>query len=155
MYELDRKPQAIATYDKLVQRFGADNSPGIREQVANAKNSTAFFTMLLAKENWNNEPLRIQYLQRALGLLEVVIEQTGSNPIYLGNLGYCHFLLGNDADARKWTLACLQAGGAEQLEAQRGDARQHRLEPQDTAYEALLDELWQQNNQHKNELSHV
>ena len=136
--------KAIATYDELVQRFGDDSSPGVREQVADAKNGAAFSAMLLAKGNWNQVPLRAQHLQRALALLESLVEQAINNPMYSGNLGYCHFLLDNTAAARKWTQACLETGGEAQLEAQRGDAKLHRVEPQDTAYEALLDELWQQ-----------
>ena len=142
--QLHDPEQEIAVYDALVRCYGDDSSPGVREQVTKAKNGAAFNAMLIAKEHWTDEVLRAQRLRQALTLLEAVVAQSAQDAVFLGNLGYCFFLLGEDDLARQWTAKCLQIGGAAQLEAQRGDARLHRVEPQDTAYEALLDELWGQ-----------
>jgi tetratricopeptide (TPR) repeat protein len=136
--------KAIAVYDSLEQRYGQDISPAVREIVARTKNSSAFNNMMLAKTHWADESQRVQRLRKAILHLKEALGQSPEDAVMSGNLGYCLFLLGEAEPARKWTRACLEAGGEAQLDGQRSDARKHRVEPLDTKYEALLNELWSQ-----------
>jgi hypothetical protein len=52
------------------------------------------------------------------------------------------FLAGQVQAAQAPTLECLTLDGQKALDDQRADAKQHRVEPVDTNYEQLLDELW-------------
>lgn len=67
-----------------------------------------------------------------------------SLPELLGNLGYALFLSGAIDEAEVHTRECLRLGPVTSLEAERNDARIHRVEPQDSEYEQLLDRLWEE-----------
>jgi hypothetical protein len=60
----------------------------------------------------------------------------------LGNLGYVLHLIGEQETARTYTLKSLRLGRQKTLDGQRDDAQKHRVEPQDTQYEEMLNELW-------------
>ena len=140
---LGRFEEAIQVYEALDARFGQDASPGVREQVARVLNGLGFTKIMQAKANWADEALRQASLSSAVTVLARALTQCSSETraMVLGNLGYGLFLAGQTEAARAPTQECLTLGGPKMMAAQRADARLHRVEPQDSAYEALLDEL--------------
>ncbi len=60
----------------------------------------------------------------------------------LGNLGYCLFLAGDIEAAEDATRECLQLGQLTSLNEQRTHAALHRVEPEDSDFEHMLDRLW-------------
>ncbi len=141
---LNRSEEAIAVFDEIDRRYGKDESPGVREQVAISLNSSAFDRIMMAKADWTDETRRRTLISLATGALERALTRCAEEerPMVLGNLGYSQFLSGQQQAARAPTLECLKMGGQKQLNAQRADARQHRVEPEDSNYELLLDEFW-------------
>ena len=74
------------------------------------------------------------------GLKRAVLEHSEENlAMTSGNLGYSLFLSGDRRAAEAPTLECLRLGGQKLLEAQRKDATLHRVEPEDSQYEELLE----------------
>jgi tetratricopeptide (TPR) repeat protein len=139
------KPEAaIKVFDEIDRRFGSDVTPEICVQVARALNGLGFGQVMLAKEHWLDEPLRQSRLSSAKTVLERAVSMCGPDDraMFQGNIGYALFLMGQVEAARAPTLDCLKLGGQKAMDAQRGDAKLHRVEPEDVAYEKLLDELW-------------
>lgn len=136
--------EAIKVYEEIDRRFGREASPGIREQVSKALNGLGFSQIMLAKESWSDEPLRQSWLLSATPIFErsASMRSSDDRAVILGNLGYALFLAGQVQAARSPTFECLKLGGQKMLDAQRADAKLHRVEPVDTHYEQLLDELW-------------
>ena len=141
---LGKSEEAIAVYDEIDRRFGKDESPGVREQVAIALNGLGFAKILLAKARWPEEAQRHALLSASTPALEraLMLCAQDDRAMVLGNLGYSLFLAGQHHAARAPTLECLQLGGQKQLDGQRADTQQHRVEVEDSQYEKLLDELW-------------
>ena len=100
---------------------------------------------MLSKQQWTNLENRVSNLNEALVKLErsLRICKAEDTAMVQGNVGYCHFLLGNKELAETHTLICLKLGDEESLKAQHADTKLHRIEPQDTEYEALLEACWQ------------
>ncbi|MFM8444830.1 MAG: tetratricopeptide repeat protein [Methylococcus sp.] len=142
--KLDQPNQAFAVYDDLDQRFGADPTPAVREQLALARNNLGFSQLLLAKTHWTEEKQRRELLSAARQAFERSLTQCTEDDraMRLGNLGYVLHLTGAHETARAYTLESLSLGGQKTLDGQRDDAQQHRVEPEDSQYEQLLDELW-------------
>ena len=140
---LGKSEEAIVVYDEIERRFGKDQTSGVRGQVANALNGLGFNKIMLAKERWPDETQRQALLSSATSVLEHAIAFCNSNDraMILGNLGYGLFLAGQPPAAQAPTLECLKLGGPKALETQRGDTNRHRVEPQDSDYEKMLDEL--------------
>ncbi len=144
--QIGRNDDALAVYEEIVQRYGSDDEPVLRHVAAKALNCRAFHRLLSAKRVWRHGAercdlltLAIEDLDRArLNLVEADL------PLVLGNLGYARFLAGEADQALEPTRECLRLGGLESLEAQRTDAQTERIEPQDSEYEALLDQLWRE-----------
>lgn len=141
---LGKSDEAIAVYDEIDRRFGKDESPGVRAQVAIALNGLGFAKILLAKARWPEEAQRHALLSASTPALEraLMLCAQDDRAMVLGNLGYSLFLAGQHHAARAPTLECLQLGGQKQLDGQRADTQQHRVEVEDSQYEKLLDELW-------------
>ena len=141
---LGKSEEAIAVYDEIDRRFGKDESPGVRAQVAIALNGLGFAKILLAKARWPEEAQRHALLSASTPALEraLMLCAQDDRAMVLGNLGYSLFLAGQHHAARAPTLECLQLGGQKQLDGQRADTQQHRVEVEDSQYEKLLDELW-------------
>ena len=142
---LGKFDEAFATYEQIVERFGKYNTPAIKERVARALNGGAFLQIMLSKQQWTNLENRVSNLNEALVKLErsLRICKAEDTAMVQGNVGYCHFLLGNKELAETHTLICLKLGDEESLKAQHADTKLHRIEPQDTEYEALLEACWQ------------
>ena len=142
---LPKLKDAINAYDELVERFGADTTPAVLEWVAKGLNGAGFKRIMLAKQQWEGDISRGQLLDLAIKSLYCAALHCKSDgrAMILGNMGYSLFLAGDLAAAAPPTLECLKLGGQEVLAAQRKDALLHRVEPEDSQYEALLDRLWQ------------
>ena len=132
-------------YDELDRRFGADTTPAVRAQVARGLNSAGFHRILLAKQMWQDAATRNEHLSVTAAGLQRASAQCGEHEqaMILGNLGYSLFLAGQHKEAEAPTLESLQLGGQNMLDAQRADAKLHRVEPEDSQYEELLNKLWQ------------
>lgn len=143
--QLDKPEDEIAVYDELDKRFGADTTPAMRAQVARGLNGAGFHRILLAKQMWQDAATRNEHLSVAAAGLQRALAQCGEHDqaMILGNLGYCLFLAGQHLAAEQPTLECLKLGGQDTLGAQRKDATLHRVEPEDSQYEVLLNRLWQ------------
>ena len=142
--KMDKPDDAIAVYELLEQRFGSDTNPVVREQVAEGLSEAGFNQILLAKKNWGDCTKRLSYLNLANGGLQRASLKLGDEirAEVLGNLGYCLFLEGNSQSAKASTLECLALGGQKSLDEQRKIATLHRVEPEDSHYEELLNKLW-------------
>jgi tetratricopeptide (TPR) repeat protein len=137
--------EGIANYDAIDQRFGNDSTPAVREHVANGFVGAGFSRVILGKQSWLDTNLRDDFLDAAItglnrGLQLSAVNQTRA--VLLGNLGYCQFLRGDIKLATELSTEYLNLGGESSLEAQRANAKQHRVEPSDAQYEALLLKVW-------------
>ena len=143
--QMDKPQDAIAVYDELDRRFGTGTNSAVSAQVAKGLNSSGFQRILLAKQMWQHAATRNEHLNVAARGLKRAYAQCGENDraMILGNLGYSLFLTGQSHAAEEPTLECLRLGGQKALEAQRADAKLHRVEPEDSQYEELLTRLWQ------------
>ena len=112
--------------------------------MAKALNCAALSEILLAKQSWSDVVGRTSLLNRAIERLrrsQADCVET-DRAVVSGNLGYALFLLnGRTDEVVQATTTCLSLGGEKMLEAQRTYANFHRVEPVDTEYLALLDEL--------------
>lgn len=142
--KLDKSVEAIAIFDDVVQRFSKDTTPALVEQHAEALNGRSFSKIMLSKQSWSETATRIDLLQDAITAAQLALEHCASDSkaMILGNLGYSLFLAGQPTAAKAPTLVCLRLGGQTTKDAQHADAERHRIEPEDTQYELLLDELW-------------
>jgi tetratricopeptide (TPR) repeat protein len=142
--KLDKCEEEIAVFDEIDRRFGKDESRGVRERVAKARNGLAFGRMISAKHHWQDMPRKTELLAAAIKGLEsaLLICADNDRAMVLGNLGYALFLSGDFAAAVEPTRDCLKLGGEFALAGQQNDAKQHRLQPEDSHYEALLTRLW-------------
>lgn len=145
-YSLSKQPdKVVKTYKSLVQRYGDDGSPTLRASVNNALNNIGFTFLMQAKQAPQAD--RLALLQQALDPLQQAFDrqpETELKAMVLGNLGYSHFLLGQPDEAERYTRECLQLGEDKVYQAQQKDAQQHRLEPEDSEYEAMLHRVWQE-----------
>lgn len=141
---LGKSEEAMAVYDGIHSRFGQDKTLGVRLLVAHARNGAAFWRILSAKQNWQDVSRKAELLLTAIKELEgaLLTCPDDDRAMMLGNLGYALLLSGNSAGAAEPTRDCLRLGGGKSLAAQRGDAEQHRVEPEDSNYEALLAAVW-------------
>jgi tetratricopeptide (TPR) repeat protein len=144
LYESGEPEAAISVFDAVSRRFGNDESQGAREQVVNARNGMAYVQIVGAKQNWQDAGRKAKLLGAAIKALESALPTclVDDRAIVLGNLGYALFLSGDTAACLAPTRECLKLGGEDSLDIQRGDARLHRVEPEDSNYEALLGQLW-------------
>ena len=141
--ELNKSDEAFTIYKEVGVRFGKDESSGVQKQVTNAGNSLAFRQMISAKQHWQDS-LRKETLLTAIKGLEsaLLLCSDDARAMVSGNLGYALFLRGDRTAAMEPTRHCLKLGGETALSAQQEDAKLHRVEPEDSDYEALLTRLW-------------
>lgn len=135
--------KAFETYQQIIQRYGEDSSPTL-ELVASAHNNLGFSWLMQAKTMPMTE--KAAQLQQALASFMQALVSCAEidKAMVLGNLGYTHFLLGQPDEAERYTREGLQLGGEELYLGHLEDAKQNRLEPDDSDYEALLRRLWQE-----------
>lgn len=137
--------QEVSTYKNLIKIYSDDESPVMREEVSRGLNSLGFSFLIQAKKALTVD--RWAVLKKSLKpLLQALDRQpeTELKSMVLGNLGYAHFLLGQPDEAERYTRECLQLGEDKVYQAQQKDAQQHRLEPEDSEYEAMLHRVWQE-----------
>jgi tetratricopeptide (TPR) repeat protein len=141
---LQRLNDAITIFDQVDELFSEDENHNVRETVASALNGKGFNLLLLSKLHWKEYDIRATQLADACTALSQASTKCGAadKAMVLGNLGYAHWLLNQLDLAKKYTEECLQLGGVTSLDAQRKDALMNRVEPEDTAYETMLAEVW-------------
>ena len=142
MTALGHIKEAFDAYNTIDQRYGADIA--LREVVCVVLACRGFSHLLYAKQNWPNEMERHERLSMAINDFRRAHEHCASDdrPMLHGNLGYALFLYGAVEEAMSHTRQCLDLGLENSLISQHMDAKLHRVEPQDTEYEQLLDRLW-------------
>ncbi len=138
---LNRSEAAITVYDNVVERFGNRTEPALQGQVAMALGNRGFQMLCQAKKNWSQD------LGKARDLLLIAQEDTLSalermpeNPIYLGNIGYIEFLLGNRDKARSLLTKDIKLGG-ERIRQDALENSQIHPVPQDVAFRQLVNSL--------------
>jgi tetratricopeptide (TPR) repeat protein len=144
----------IASYDELLQRFSHEQTAVVREHLLRALNRFGLSQIMEAKANWadmvrhrSGLTAAISALERALGQClppDRILIRSDQQDLaeVLGNLGYCLFLSEERQAAKEPTLKCLRMGGKDMLDVRRETVNMSRVEPQDSQYEAMLDELW-------------
>ena len=135
----------IEIYEFIVERYGSDDAPAVREEVAKALNGHGLTKIMHAKQCYKMDEARhLALLSEALLSLNrsLAICSIGLRAFVYGNLGYVQFLAGQNEDAIAFTRQCLHLGGSEMLAAQRADARAYRIESIDSRYEKLLNSVW-------------
>jgi tetratricopeptide (TPR) repeat protein len=144
----------IASYDELLQRFAPEQTAAVREHLVRALNKFGLSQILEAKAKWTDMAAHRAGLTAAIGALErafgecipqdkiLVLSDQQDLAEVSGNLGYCLFLSEERQAAREPTLNCLKLGGKDMLDALKASAKVSRLEPEDSHYEAMLEELW-------------
>ena len=126
------------------QAIWGRHNPAVREWVARGLNSAGFHRILLTKQMWQDAATRNEHLSVAAAGLQRALAQYGEHEkaMTLGNLVYSLFLAGQHLAAEQPTLECLKLGGQDTLRAQRKDATLHRVEPEDSQCEVLINRLW-------------
>ncbi|MEN9868355.1 MAG: hypothetical protein RL748_3945 [Pseudomonadota bacterium] len=144
----------IAVYDDVARRFSPEYTPAMRSHLVRALNHLGVQQIRLAKANWNERALKHQHLKAAAAALERALSQCVPEESALirsdqydrasvcGNLAYCLFLSDEQHAAKEPLHACLKLGGHELLDAQRAHLALNRLEPQDTQFDGLLEQIW-------------
>ena len=153
--KLGRIEEEIAAYDDLDRRFGQDQTANVRSHMVRALNKLGETRILSAKMQWPDESTRQTELIAALAALQRALNHCvpeESSPIRAdqldrasvkGNMAYCLFLRG-EPDATRYPLSVsLRLGGADLLDTLRTLAATHRLEPEDSQFDAMLTECWQ------------
>jgi tetratricopeptide (TPR) repeat protein len=141
---LQRVEEAIAVYDEVIRRYGEASETALREQVAMAKNGKGFALLCRGKQRWQEEENRQDDLRQADTLFLQALERDTEKSIVLGNQAYCAHLLGRyEGEVREKLTKALKEGGKELYDATLRDLVIHTAPP-DTAFRALLDEVWQE-----------
>ncbi len=153
--KLGRIEEEVAAYDDLDRRFGQDQTANVRSHMVKALNKLGKTRILSAKTQWTDPGARQTELTAALEALQRALNHCvpeDSAPIRAdqldrasvkGLMAYCLFLRG-ETDATRYPLSVsLRLGGADSLDALRTLAATHRLEPEDSQFDALLTEGWQ------------
>jgi hypothetical protein len=159
--KLHRDKEAIAVLEHIESTFRFATHPFVTEKrweierklleeqyIPSVTYDPSYFQKILqAKQAWMDRPHRETLLLEVTNSLSDALEKLnelklsvpkGDEAMMWGDLGYALFLLGETDRASQATWECLQLGRSLQLEAQRNAAQQHRIEPEDTAYESML-----------------
>lgn len=144
--EMGRREEEIAIYDEIDHRYGGDASTALRQRVAKALGNRALFRLTQAKQHWQSETQRHNLLASAISDLDRAKQEFTNDDLgrVHGYFGYVLFLSGAVDQAEIHTRECLRLGQMTSLEEQRSDAWMHRVEPEDSEYERLLDRLWEE-----------
>ncbi|WP_141758734.1 hypothetical protein [Duganella sp. HH105] len=142
--QMGRSDEAAAIHESLVPYLRASESLKMQGLLASALNGVGFKKLMNAKEQWHTDA-RHGLLTEAINSFDEArnFVNASNRATVLGNLGYVYHLIGNDIKAEKYTSDCLEDGKEQSLQAQQGDAKLHRVEPEDSAYERMLERLWQ------------
>ena len=153
--KLGRIEDEIAAYDDLDRRFGQDQTANVRSHMVKALNKLGVTKIMKAKSQWLDQTSKQAELKAALAALERALNHcvpadSAQNRADLldralvkGHMAYCLFLAGERQAARDPTVASLKLGGTEVLDALRALAGKHRIDLEDSQYEAMLNECRQ------------
>ncbi|MGH8647173.1 MAG: tetratricopeptide repeat protein [Gammaproteobacteria bacterium] len=137
--KLNRHEEAVAVYDEVVERFGEETEPFVRELVGTALNEIGCAFLCDAKRMWaaGDEPAAHDCLFRAEEKLRAGLDRVPDGPWILGNLGYAAFLSGRVDEARELLARAIRLGGERIRQAQLDNAAIKPL-PQDEAFKELV-----------------
>ncbi|WP_306603395.1 tetratricopeptide repeat protein [Azonexus sp.] len=142
--KMEKNEEAIALYDQLIATYADDKTPALRELVAKTMNGKGFSHLLLAKKNWTNRDLALDYLTWAKESLQGCLKRKPQWGMALGNLAYVQWLLGKPQAVEQAFHNALAAGenGGEMLyKGTLDDIAQHSI-PEDIGFRELVDRLW-------------
>jgi len=140
----DQLVDAMRLCEELERRFASDTSEAVQTQTMRVRNCAAFVQILLAKQGWHEVAVRKQCLDKAFALLTRTRQEVSGKTLcmVLGNLSYCSFLRGNHAAAHDALRECQQIADHEIREGLLDDAKRHRVDDVDAAYERLVAEVF-------------
>jgi tetratricopeptide (TPR) repeat protein len=151
--KLGRFEDEIATYDDLDNRFGKDQSANVRSHMVKALNRLGLGKVVQAKSHWLDRSLQQTEIKGALAAFEralnhcvapesllVRTDQIDRAEV-LGYTAYCLFLAGERKAAHEPALAGLTLGGDELRSTLAALLAEHRVEPEDSDFQAMLDSL--------------
>jgi tetratricopeptide (TPR) repeat protein len=138
---LKRLEEAILIYDAVVERFGKSTELALQEEVADAFGNRGFTLLCQAKKAWSQDTTKAKVLlATAQENTLFALDRFPEDSIYLRNLGYIEFLLGNGDKARSLLIKAIRLGGE--------TIRQNALEdsqldpvPQDETFRELINSL--------------
>lgn len=154
--KLNRHEEALAVLQHIQGQFGSDLHPLLPEKASEIKKKIAAkhfppsasyddthkHLILQAKQSADEAERQELLLKVATSNTDLLLKSNdlnvGIEARIRGNLAYALFLLGRHEEASQALWECLQLERKSQLEAQRAYTQQHRIEPQDSDYEALL-----------------
>lgn len=94
---LDKSEESISIYDEIENRYGMDESRGVRELVAKARNGLAFWRIASAKQHWQDANRKSALLAAAIKALAsaLLVCEDDDRAMVSGKLGYALFLHGD------------------------------------------------------------
>ncbi|WP_141753376.1 hypothetical protein [Duganella sp. HH101] len=142
--KMEKDAEAVAIFESVIPYLRSNHLPEMQGLLASALNGVGFTKLMNAKQQWHTDARRGLLTEAINSFDEGRTFVNASNGTALwGNLGYSYHLIGNDSEAEKYTTHCLEHGKEQSLQAQQDDAKLHRVEPEDSAYERMLERLWQ------------
>ncbi|MGB7814772.1 MAG: tetratricopeptide repeat protein [Methylotenera sp.] len=140
---LDRFDEAYTIHDSLLQQFSSSTIPSLEDISNRCLNGKGFIQILRAKLAWKDEASREKYLQDALQLLSAAdyTQQKNVGGFLLGNLAYCLWLLGRNAETIEPLKKALKIGGASLRDAELKDTEIHSI-PLDAGFRDLINKIW-------------
>jgi len=144
--KMGRNDEEIALYDQLIAAYADDTAPAIIEIVANAVNGAGFTRLMTAKQGWSNRDQALDALKRAEADLQTCLARRPHWGMALGNLAYVRWLLLHPAESETVFRAALKStddGGEQLYKATLDDIALHTI-PEDTAFKAMVERLWQE-----------
>lgn len=144
--QMGKSEDAIAIYDELIATYADDTAPAIIERVSKALNGTGFDRLMAAKQSWANRDQAVEVLKRAEADLQACLTRQPDWGMALGNLAYVQWLLQRPAESETAFRAALKStdhGGEQLYKGTLDDIALHTI-PEDAAFKAMVERLWQE-----------
>jgi tetratricopeptide (TPR) repeat protein len=138
----NKSGDAIACYDEIIERFGASVDAVLQASVAHALNGKGFIQLNLAKQDWLNEPKRVDLLNSALNFFEQSKINNPEKAIVLGNEAYALWLLGLNEKTKAPLREALTLGGEIQRDLELKDTETYTIEFVDAGFRELVNKIW-------------
>lgn len=151
--KLGRVEEEIAIYEDLEKRFDKDQSVNVRSHMVKALNKFGVGKVMRAKFHWLDRSVQQAEIKGALAAFERAVNHCVAADSLLiksdqmdraealGNTAYCLFLAGERKAAQEPAQAGLKLGGEELLEAMHTLMAEHRVEPEDSDFQAMFDAI--------------
>jgi len=132
--------RAINYFQQTISDFENTPNPEVKKLLAKARNSLGYLLLMQIKTKQKEEREKLLAEARSYFTKALIDSDEADKSLILGNLGYANFLQGQKVQAETYTRKCLELGGEAAYQTQLKDA----LEYQDTQYEAMLHQVWEQ-----------